>query len=56
MVRIQPEKATAAAPRIEQFIIRIEGQIGWTTHARELSIELPPSISQCADEVINETA
>lgn len=55
-VRIQPEKATAAASRIEQFIIRIEDQIGWTTHTRGLSIELPPLISQCADEVINETA
>jgi class 3 adenylate cyclase/HAMP domain-containing protein len=33
LVRIQREKATAAAGSIEQFIAGIEGQLGWTTHA-----------------------
>jgi HAMP domain-containing protein len=33
LVRIQREKATAAAASIEQFIAGIEGQLGWTTHA-----------------------
>jgi class 3 adenylate cyclase/HAMP domain-containing protein len=33
LVRIQREKAAAAAQAIEQFIAGIEGQLGWTTHA-----------------------
>ncbi len=33
LVRIQREKALAAASRIEQFIKEIERQIGWTTQA-----------------------
>ena len=33
LVRIQREKATAAAAAIEQFTAGIEGQLGWTTHA-----------------------
>lgn len=33
LVRIQREKADAAAQTIEQFIAGIEGQLGWTTHA-----------------------
>jgi hypothetical protein len=33
LVRIQREKAGAAAASIEQFIAGIEGQLGWTTHA-----------------------
>jgi len=32
--RIQEEKAASAAQRVEQFVIGIEGQIGWTTHAQ----------------------
>ncbi len=32
LVRIQREKALAAAARIEQFVKEIERQIGWTTH------------------------
>ena len=31
LIRIQREKAEAAASKIEQFIKEIEGQIGWTT-------------------------
>jgi signal transduction histidine kinase/HAMP domain-containing protein len=34
LVRIQQEKAQAAATRIEEFIGEIERQIGWTTHAQ----------------------
>ena len=34
LVRIQDEKAVAAAQRIEQFVAEIERQIGWTTHAQ----------------------
>jgi len=34
LVRIQQEKAEAAALRIEEFIGEIERQIGWTTHAQ----------------------
>ncbi len=34
LVRIQQEKAEAAARRIEEFIGEIEHQIGWTTHAQ----------------------
>jgi GAF domain-containing protein/anti-sigma regulatory factor (Ser/Thr protein kinase) len=34
LVRIQQEKADAAARRIEEFIGEIERQIGWTTHAQ----------------------
>ena len=34
LVRIQLEKAEAAARRIEEFIGEIERQIGWTTHAQ----------------------
>jgi class 3 adenylate cyclase len=33
LMRIQSEKAAAAAGAIEQFITGIEGQLGWTTHA-----------------------
>ena len=33
-VRVQQEKAQAAAERIEQFVSEIEQQIGWTTHAQ----------------------
>jgi hypothetical protein len=33
LVRIQREKAAAAAQAFEQFIANIEGQLGWTTHA-----------------------
>ena len=33
LLRIQREKAAAAAAAIEQFIAGIEGQLGWTTHA-----------------------
>jgi two-component system NtrC family sensor kinase len=32
-VRVQQEKAQAAADRIDQFIAEIEQQMGWTTHA-----------------------
>ena len=32
-VRVQQEKAQAAAERVEQFITEIENQIGWTTRA-----------------------
>jgi PAS domain S-box-containing protein len=34
LVRVQQEKADAAAQRIEEFVGEIERQIGWTTHAR----------------------
>src|ERR1700740_2419272 len=34
LVRIQQEKADAAATRIEEFVGEIERQIGWTTHAQ----------------------
>src|SRR5947209_11511232 len=34
LVRIQQEKAEAAAQRIEEFIGEIQRQIGWTTHAQ----------------------
>src|SRR5271170_3920592 len=34
LVRVQQEKADAAATRIEEFIGEIERQIGWTTHAQ----------------------
>jgi class 3 adenylate cyclase/HAMP domain-containing protein len=33
LVRIQREKAAAAAQAIAQFVAGIEGQLGWTTHA-----------------------
>ncbi|MCG8543800.1 MAG: HAMP domain-containing protein [Alphaproteobacteria bacterium] len=33
LLRIQREKANAAAAVIEQFVKQIEAQIGWTTHA-----------------------
>ena len=33
LLRIQREKAAAAAAAIEQFVAGIEGQLGWTTHA-----------------------
>jgi len=33
-VEVQREKAQAAAERIEQFVIEVERQIGWTTHAQ----------------------
>ena len=33
-VRVQQEKAQAAAERIEQFVGEIEQQIGWTTQAQ----------------------
>src|SRR5262245_28164488 len=34
LIRVQQEKADAAAQRIAQFIKEIESQIGWTTHAQ----------------------
>jgi len=34
LLRVQQEKADAAARRIEEFVDQIERQIGWTTHAR----------------------
>jgi len=34
LIRIQQEKADAAAQRIEQFFEEIQRQIGWTTHAQ----------------------
>ena len=34
LVRIQQEKAEAAAQRIQEFVEEIERQIGWTTHAQ----------------------
>ena len=34
LVRVQQEKADAAAHRIEEFVGEIERQIGWTTHAQ----------------------
>jgi two-component system NtrC family sensor kinase len=33
LLRIQNEKAEAAAAVIEQFVKQVEAQIGWTTHA-----------------------
>src|SRR5262249_9661916 len=34
LIRVQQEKADAAAQRIEEFVESIERQIGWTTHAQ----------------------
>jgi len=34
LLRVQQEKADAAARRIAEFVDEIERQIGWTTHAR----------------------
>src|SRR5271166_7178997 len=34
LVRVQQEKAAAAAQRIGEFVEEIERQIGWTTHAQ----------------------
>jgi PAS domain S-box-containing protein len=34
LLRVQQEKADAAAGRIAEFVDEIERQIGWTTHAR----------------------
>src|SRR5580704_19072492 len=34
LIRIQQEKADAAAQRIQEFVEEIERQIGWTTHAQ----------------------
>jgi len=34
LIRVQQEKAQAAAQRIEEFVGEIERQIGWTTHAQ----------------------
>jgi signal transduction histidine kinase len=34
LLRVQQEKAEAAAGRIAEFVDEIERQIGWTTHAR----------------------
>ena len=34
LLRVQQEKADAAAQRIGEFVDQIERQIGWTTHAR----------------------
>src|SRR5690348_4840836 len=34
LIRIQQQKADAAAERIEGFIESIQRQIGWTTHAQ----------------------
>src|SRR5260221_14008613 len=33
-VRVQQEKAQAAAERIDRFVAEIEQQIGWTIHAQ----------------------
>jgi HAMP domain-containing protein len=42
LVRIQQEKAEAAARRIEEFVGEIERQIGWTTHAQWSAGPLDP--------------
>ncbi len=34
LVRVQQEKAEAAAQRVEEFVDEIKSQIGWTTHAQ----------------------
>src|SRR5437868_15466941 len=34
LIRVQQEKAEAAARRIEEFVDEIKSQIGWTTHAQ----------------------
>src|SRR5580700_3250108 len=34
LIRVQQEKADAAAQRIQEFVEEIERQIGWTTHAQ----------------------
>src|ERR1051325_10529313 len=34
LVRIQQEKADAAAQRIQEFVEEIQRQIGWTTHVQ----------------------
>src|SRR5215212_6563148 len=34
LIRVQQEKAEAAAQRIEEFVDEIKSQIGWTTHAQ----------------------
>src|SRR2546430_15755958 len=34
LIRIQQEKADAAATRIQEFVDEIQRQIGWTTHAQ----------------------
>ena len=38
-VRVQQEKAQAAAERVEQFIAEIESQLGWTTRAEWARVE-----------------
>src|SRR3954464_5116877 len=37
-LRIQQEKALAAAERVDQFISECENQIGWTTHSEWRSL------------------
>ena len=51
LVRIQREKATAAAQAIEQFVAGIEGQLGWTTHASALSTMPPAAIFVTASSI-----
>ena len=45
LVRIQREKATAAAASIEQFIAGIEGQLGWTSHASAYPDHTSPPVT-----------
>ncbi|HKS88276.1 MAG TPA: cache domain-containing protein, partial [Stellaceae bacterium] len=40
LIRVQQEKAEAAAARIEEFVGEIQRQIGWTTHAQWASAPL----------------
>jgi len=40
LVRVQQEKAAAAAQRIGEFVEEIERQIGWTTHAQWVAAPL----------------
>src|SRR5258705_11069266 len=41
-IRLQREKAVAAAQRIEEFIAEIERQIGWTTATQWASAPIQP--------------
>jgi signal transduction histidine kinase len=55
LVRLQREKAEAAASRIDQFIRTIEDQIGWTTQA----LSLPEGTSlerQSFDDLLRQAA
>jgi hypothetical protein len=40
LIRLQQEKAVAAAERIEGFVEEIEQQIGWTTHTQWAALPL----------------